>query len=297
MKHVALRLRAGCAAVAALCFMFAVGSAAANGNGAATLEGDEPFFFAGQFTDPTPVLVPGNSVLGCPSAQANVGGLVNCKYFTFIAGTTGTATLTIQVEPGFNFIDAAVHCNGEAAARAVASSNAGEPGTVSFPVVAGDVCEIRVSIFLADIGEATPLNPLAFAGSVTLAVAAGAEEERPEHFDVDGGGEASGGRFSVVVETDQFNEGTTRWVSAAGCESWSQKITAVSVAPAPDGWIAKITGYAKVRDRGVTTTNVPFEARAEDHWASGAKDRFHHNLCGGVDAAVDDGGIEIRRER
>jgi hypothetical protein len=302
MKHVSfcgLRSRAGISvAVAAFCFVIAAGTAGATGTGATVTPGD-PFFFAGDFTRPDPVLTPGivdpvtGAPLGCPSQQANMG-LVNCKYFTFVAGATGTATLTIQAEAGDNFIDAAVHCNGEAAARAVASSNAGQPGTITFPVTVGDVCEIRVSIFLAAPGEATPLNRLTFTGSVTLAAAVGAA--RKDHFEIEGGGKVGGGKFNIDVETDELNEGKVRWFNATGCKSWAQSVTSVNVQPTADGWIATIRGFAKVRENGVTTSNVPFQARAEDHHAPGAKDRFAHNLCGGVDAPIDSGQIEISPE-
>jgi hypothetical protein len=308
MGHVSLRLRAVISvAVAALCCALAAGTAGANGGGAAMLFADVALGFSGAFTNPAPVLTPGNELSGCPSEGTNVGGVVNCRYFTFTAGATGDATLTIDVEDGVNFVDAATHCNGEPAARALASSNAGEPGTATFPVVQADVCEVRVSIFLADLDEATPTNPLFFVGSVTLGttipgggVVGGTPSD--QDFDIKGGGKVAQGTFSVKVETedvrdddrDHHKRGNVRWFSPTGCKTWSEEITSVTVSPAPDGWIATITGYAKLRQNGVTTEHVPFEARAEDHGRDG--DRFHHNLCGGVDAPVDHGKIEIEPE-
>jgi hypothetical protein len=253
--------------------------------------------FGGQFTEPTPVLLPGNSVTGCPSQAVNLG-LVNCKYFSFTAGATGTVTFTFDAEDGANFVDASVHCNDEVDARAIASSNAGDPMTVTFDVVQGDFCEIRVSIFLAEPGEALPTNPLTFTGSLTLTAAGGVPggvgaPPPVQKFKVTGGGRVNNGSFTSNANSGTL-QGLVRYFAPNGCKSWSTELTSALVEKTSDGGIATITGKAKVSQNGTTTTGVDFEARAEDHGESGGGvDRFHTNLCGGVDMLIDNGNIQI----
>jgi hypothetical protein len=252
--------------------------------------------FAGQFTDPTPVLVAGDPFLGCPSQQANLG-LVNCKFFTFEAAATGTVTFTFDAEDGLNFLDAAVHCNGEPVARIINSSNAGEPMTVEFPVNQGDVCEIRVSIFLAEPGEATPLNPLTFTGTLTLngAAVGGAVPPPVNQFKVTGGGQVDpNASFTSNAKAGSTN-GLVRYFDPTGCKFWSTQLTSVSVTTTPDGGVAVIDGVGKLQQGGTTTSNVPFHARAEDHGEPGAgQDRFSIDVCNSPqDNPIDSGNIQI----
>ena len=298
MEHVSLRRHAVVrVALATLVALVAAGFYSGVA-GAQTLTPGATIEFAGQFTSPEMIFAPG-TVAGCPAESANPGNVINCRYVQFTAAVAGTVTLTIDTEEGLNFVDAAVHCNGEENARALASSNAGEPMTITFAVLAGDVCEVRISIFQSDpfTMEATPFNPLEFTGSITLnGVVGGGGGGTPGATaeKVNGGGKVAGGSFTSMAKEGDLRSHNFRYFNPnTNCRSWSIEVTLVTITTTPDGGVAQVQGRAKVVV-GKTQSEQPFEARAEDHGNAGSNaDRFHMSTCGGVDAVIDNGNVQV----
>jgi hypothetical protein len=283
-------------ALATLLFVFYAGNASAQ-----TLEAGATITFTGQFTDPTPILVPGNDVFGCPSKAANPNGLVNCEYFTITAGATGVVTKTIDTDEGLNFVDVSIHCNGESTARAVISSNAGEPGVGTFEVVQGDVCEERVSIFMSDplTGEATPLNPLTFTVENTLTVSVGGGgggggDLQPVR--VTGGGQVDPNKSftSNARPTEDGAEGTIRYFTE-GCKAWSTDVISVEGAAFGEGGFVEVVVEMKVQTATGTTTETA-HARFDDEGEPGSQgtDMVTIDVCDNPTANdISSGNVQI----
>jgi hypothetical protein len=297
MKHgffCGTRLRVlGVLTIAAAFFTFAGVANAATLNAGATLG------FSGQFTNPA--MVP----LGvCPASTLNPDGLVNCQYFSFTAGAAGDVTLLFDLEDGFNFGQAEAYCSGTL--RDVAFSNEGATSeAITFAVVANEICEVRISLDLADpvTMEATPMNPLRFTGSVSLSGTAGGGG---------GGGGTGGGTDSKLVSVTgggqvdpnksftssakpkgDAAQGTIRYFTST-CKAWSVELYDVSGVAFADGGSALVHGRAKVQT-GNTTTYKDFTARYEDGGEGGTKrDTVTIDLCDNpVQNPIDSGNIQI----
>src|SRR5437867_6039289 len=98
----------------------------------------------------------------CESYQFDVTGL----------GTLpGTASFTFTSTNPNNEMDADVICNGDLMPRASANTTPDNPTvTVTFPVVEGDSCTIKISLFAATI-PSDLTSPAGFSGTLSLTAA------------------------------------------------------------------------------------------------------------------------------
>jgi hypothetical protein len=293
MKFCGARLRALIVLASAAAFLTFASVANAQ-----TLSAGATSPFSGQFTNPMPV------PLGlCPDGSLNANGAVNCKYFTFTAGASGEVTLVFDLENGLNFGQAEAYCDGVPVN--VAFSDDGQSGSATFPVLAGQTCEVRISLFFADMTtmEATPMNPLTFSGSVTLSgtfTGGGG-----------GGGSVGGGGSQLVSVTgggqvdpnksftsnakmkDGSAQGSVRYF-AGTCKAWSVELYDVSGVKFADGGYAIVHGKAKVQN-GSTTTYQDFTAKFDDGGEGGTKtDAVTIDLCDNpTNNTIDSGNIQI----